>query len=250
MKNFKKTLLTIGLLLFTQIAFSQDYYELDSAKKVFTSEHDLKDYLDGAKNRYNKYSTEKYGYIAKSVSYNIIEKIERNDSIITRISLNLELVKVTNSKEIIFDLLEKPLPYFSSKNLKGEKVSSKTLTKKITLINFWFVNCMPCIKEIPELNKLKRDYGDKINFVAISFDNSEKIKKFLKNKEFNFEHLPDQRNIVENTFRVESYPKLLVSDREGKIRLIANGLGEKKDSKLKNTISINELRSLLDNLVK
>ena len=250
MKNFEATIFTIGLLLFTQIVFAQDYYELDNAKKVFTTESELLKHLDEAKNRFNKYSTEKYGYTAKSVSYNVIEKIERNDSIITRVSLELELLKVNNSKEIIFELLGKPLPDFSSKNLKGEEVNSKTLAKKITLINFWFVNCMPCIKEIPELNKLKKDYGDRVNFVAISFDNSEKINNFLKNKEFNFDHLTDQRDIVENSFKVESYPKLLVSDSEGKIRLIANGLGEKKDSKLKNTISINELRTLLDDLLK
>jgi hypothetical protein len=59
-----------------------------------------------------------------------------------------------------------------------------------------------------------------------------------------------QRNIVDNIFKVESYPKLLVSDKEGKIRLITNGLGERTDDKLKNTISINDLRVFLDDLVK
>jgi hypothetical protein len=59
-----------------------------------------------------------------------------------------------------------------------------------------------------------------------------------------------QRNIVDNIFKVESYPKLLVSDKERKIRLITNGLGERTDDKLKNTISINDLRVFLDDLVK
>ena len=250
MKKTKILLSTIVFLICTQFIFAQEYFEIDGKKKIFSNEKELLNDLEEAKKSYNKYSPEKYGYIAKNVSYSIIEKIKRNDSIITRVSLELELLKVNNSKEIIFELLGKPLPDFSSKNLKGEEVYSKNLAKKITLINFWFVNCMPCIKEIPELNKLKKDYGDRVNFVAISFDNSEKINNFLKNKEFNFDHLTDQRDIVENSFKVESYPKLLVSDREGKIRLVANGLGEKKDSKLKNTISINELRTLLDDLLK
>lgn len=35
---------------------------------------------------------------------------------------------------------------------------------KIVLMNFWFIGCYPCIREIPELNKIAAEFKDKIVF--------------------------------------------------------------------------------------
>jgi thiol-disulfide isomerase/thioredoxin len=62
-----------------------------------------------------------------------------------------------------------------------------SLKGKPTLIN-WFTNCAPCIEEIPVLNKIMNDNKDRFNFVAITFDDKEKVSKLLKRK-FDFTHM-------------------------------------------------------------
>jgi thiol-disulfide isomerase/thioredoxin len=41
------------------------------------------------------------------------------------------------------------------------------------LINYWAEWCHPCLEEIPELNMLARDHGDKISVIGVNFDGLE-----------------------------------------------------------------------------
>ena len=52
---------------------------------------------------------------------------------------------------------------FETTDLEGNRVTSEELfsANKITLINFWQTFCEACIDEMPELDRLNREYGDK-----------------------------------------------------------------------------------------
>ena len=54
--------------------------------------------------------------------------------------------------------------------------------EKVILLNFWATWCPPCIKEIPDLQKLKKEFGSGLEVFFISVDsNFEKVvPKFLK----------------------------------------------------------------------
>ena len=41
---------------------------------------------------------------------------------------------------------------------------------KWLVLNYWAEWCLPCIKEIPELNQLDREHSDNINVVGVNFD--------------------------------------------------------------------------------
>ncbi|MBT8139392.1 MAG: TlpA family protein disulfide reductase [Gammaproteobacteria bacterium] len=41
---------------------------------------------------------------------------------------------------------------------------------KWVLINYWAEWCVPCIKEIPELNALQQDHADTIKVLGVNFD--------------------------------------------------------------------------------
>ncbi|WP_396177675.1 TlpA family protein disulfide reductase [Flavobacterium sp.] len=64
--------------------------------------------------------------------------------------------------------------------------------KKIIFYNFWSKSCAPCLEEIPMLNALKKKYKNKVEFVAITFDDVEIIKKV----EFNFRHFIVDKNEI------------------------------------------------------
>ena len=49
-------------------------------------------------------------------------------------------------------------PAFKVVTLSGDTVTEKELRGKVTLINFWFESCAPCMAEMPALNDLYLKY--------------------------------------------------------------------------------------------
>lgn len=51
---------------------------------------------------------------------------------------------------------------FTSTDVKGKKVDPDIFKgKKVTMVNIWGTFCAPCIREMPDLQKLNEDYADK-----------------------------------------------------------------------------------------
>lgn len=243
--------ITIILFLFiTTIVSGQEFYQIKGTEKIISSKDSIQPYLSKTKENYNKTSVEKYGYIAKSVRYDIGETIQRNDSSIIMVELILDLQKVDYKREKIFELKNKKLPILDLITLNGKSINNNSLKGKVTFINLWFVNCPPCLKEIPQLNKLKKEFDEEVNFIAITFDPKEKVVQFLKKKPFNFEIAVDQKELLEKGINIESYPKILIVDKEGKIRFISNGLKEKELKSANFKHSINEIKAQLKELIK
>ncbi|MGK0324190.1 MAG: thiol-disulfide isomerase/thioredoxin, partial [Psychroserpens sp.] len=56
-------------------------------------------------------------------------------------------------------------------DIEGNSHTLESLKGKVVVINFWFINCKPCVAEIPDLNKLKAKFNNKdAVFVAIALD--------------------------------------------------------------------------------
>lgn len=79
----------------------------------------------------------------------------------------------------------RPAPPFALKTLAGETVTleSPALRGKLVLVDFWATWCAPCVKAMPELQKLHAKYALRGNFtvVGISLDEegSQKVTPFL-----------------------------------------------------------------------
>jgi thiol-disulfide isomerase/thioredoxin len=102
-------------------------------------------------------------------------------------------------------------------DLLGNKYSMNALKGKVIVLNFWFTKCAPCIKEIPDLNKMVETYGkDKVVYFAITFDKKELIEKFLEKFKIDFTIIPDDKKTI-NQFKIQYYPTNLIFDQNGKI---------------------------------
>jgi thiol-disulfide isomerase/thioredoxin len=94
-------------------------------------------------------------------------------------------------------------------DINGELFISEN-EKKIIFYNFWFKSCAPCLEEIPMLNALKKKYKNKVEFVAITFDDVETIKKV----EFNFRHfIVDKNDIYKLNFN-NGFPTSFIVSNE------------------------------------
>ncbi|MEM9673469.1 MAG: peroxiredoxin family protein [Cyclobacteriaceae bacterium] len=85
--------------------------------------------------------------------------------------------------------VEREAPAFELTDISENTYTNESLLGKIVVINFWGTTCGPCVREIPELNRLVQQYADRddVVFLAISVDKKEKIESFLERKAFYFQ---------------------------------------------------------------
>ena len=117
---------------------------------------------------------------------------------------------------------DKPLPAGELKMLDGTIKTFEDFKGKVLVINFWYINCGPCIIEMPYLNNLVDKYKDEdIQFLALSFDSLPDINDFLKRTDFIYEHGSIPRSFMYDFTPVS--PGHFVVDKEGIIRDILIG---------------------------
>lgn len=117
---------------------------------------------------------------------------------------------------------DKPLPAGELKMLDGTIKTFEDFKGKVLVINFWYINCGPCIIEMPYLNNLVDKYKDEdIQFLALSFDSLPDINDFLKRTDFIYEHGSIPRSFMYDFTPVS--PGHFVVDEQGIIRDILIG---------------------------
>ena len=64
----------------------------------------------------------------------------------------------------------------------GETVNfHETLEKGPVVINFWATWCKPCLKEMPQMNRLAGEYAGRVTFMAINADASKALRGYFSN---------------------------------------------------------------------
>ncbi len=163
---------------------------------------------------------------------------QKNDSLFKRFEIMIDTLKIDESQKQLFleemntfiyrrnnegilKLENKTLLSFSLQKLDGDKLWSETLRGKPTVLVFWNSNCQPCIDQAPTLNALKKQYGNQVNFIAITYQDEKEVRDFLEDVKFNYLHLIDAKAYTE---KIENwtYPKTLVLDTDLIIRYIGN----------------------------
>ncbi len=144
--------------------------------------------------------------------------IRRNDSIIKDVKLTF-LDPFEKHKKKIGTKFE--IQKF--KNKEGLNYNENYLDGKFTLINFWATSCGPCVKEFPDLNRIKKQFKNSVNFVAITFDDTSKVENFLKKHKFDFEQITDSR-IQLDALKINAIPMSLILDKKGEILKVYGGL--------------------------
>jgi cytochrome c biogenesis protein CcmG, thiol:disulfide interchange protein DsbE len=199
------------------------------------------------------------GYFLRTI---IFHKMEKKDSIVNYVRFVVEKDNglVRNHREFdfiqdsVFLFLNKKLPEFMMKDITGNSFSSSGFVGKPTMINFWGIYCSPCIAELPQLNRMKEKYGNKVNFIAVTEMecDSSFIYKFLEKHVFNYAILLDINNYKKNILKIKSIPLNLFIDKNGIIRDIQAGLPYEKDQETGKMVIKNSLKfeKIIDRLLE
>ena len=137
------------------------------------------------------------------------------------------LKKLESVDSIYFDLLKKRdncligsiAPNFKVRTIKDQVIQLKKLKGKVVMLNFWFTKCQPCIKEMPELNKLVKMYSSKnVEFISFAPEKAAVVEKFLLKQPFSFKTVADSEPVRRDQFKLFSaWPYTILIDKEGKI---------------------------------
>lgn len=157
-----------------------------------------------------------------------------------------ELRKIVEAKtpesierdKIIASQINKPAPLFSVVDVDGLKYDLSALKGKVVVLNFWFIGCAPCKKEMPELNKLVEKYKNRdVVFLAFEVnDNSPDKLKAIAKGNFNYTMVPAKRNGIAMQYKIKTYPTSYVIDQSGVIKFGLGGYNPFKLPELDKTI--------------
>jgi peroxiredoxin len=115
---------------------------------------------------------------------------------------------------------------------------------KVLVVNFWASWCTPCVRELPGLNRLRKELGDQ-SFEILGVNVAEppnRLTRFLERQPIDFPVLYDRESEAFYAWNVKGLPTSFVIDREGRIRYQVRGAIEWDDAE---TIGI--IESLLGN---
>lgn len=118
----------------------------------------------------------------------------------------------------------KDCPNFTFKTLEGDTSSISNMKGKVVLIDFWFINCPPCLEEMEGLNKLYDEYSKDVYLMGITYDDTASLKAFLPKHPIKMNIIPNDTTITKQIFGINAFPSKILVDQNGKIvKAIAAG---------------------------
>ena len=111
---------------------------------------------------------------------------------------------------------------FTGKDLNDKDVSLTDFKGKMVYVDVWATWCGPCIKEIPNIEKLMDDYkGKNIVFMSVSIDaekDKTKWKNFVKDKNLKGVQIyAGKDSDLTKLYQVNAIPRFLLFDKKGNI---------------------------------
>jgi len=99
---------------------------------------------------------------------------------------------------------------------------------KVYLIEFWATWCGPCIRAMPHLSALQREFADELTVIAVSTEEVEKVSAFVKKQgsKMDMTVAVDRSNATNRAWfeaaGLKGIPASFIVDRKGKIAYIGN----------------------------
>ena len=135
-------------------------------------------------------------------------------------------------------------PAFEGKDLNGNRVKSDDLFSKnaVTVVNFWFTTCNPCVGELAELDALNKELAEKggaligVNTFTLGGDEAaiSEAKDVLAKKGATYQNVyfDSDGEAGKFTANIFAYPTTYVVDRNGNIvgDPIVGAITEKKQA--------------------
>ncbi len=119
---------------------------------------------------------------------------------------------------------------------EGENIYLEQLKGELIFLNFWATWCPPCVAEMPSIQSLYEEYGDKVKFIIVSRESPEVIHEFVKKNEYTFPVFSQSVSEPE-IFKSQSIPTSYLISPSGNIILKKKGAAKWDSRKIKELIN-------------
>jgi methylamine dehydrogenase accessory protein MauD len=117
-----------------------------------------------------------------------------------------------------------PAPAFSLPETDAGQVDLASYTGRPVLLVFWTTSCPICQHELPLLNRLEPEFRTKgISVLTICLGGEDETRDYLSSNRIALRTLYDPEGKVGRAYRVGGVPKLVLIDKEGKIKRNTSG---------------------------
>ena len=192
--------------------------------------------LDTIESAKDQFSDEEYALLKKSA-----QEISEIENKLTE--LEKQHPEILNEETDANGDVQK-FPSFEGKDLDGNEVKSDELfsANAVTVVNFWFTTCNPCVGELAELDALNKELAQKggalIGVNTFTLDGNEAAisdaKDVLMKKGATYQNVyfPSDGEAGKFTTNIFAYPTTYVVDRSGNIvgEPIVGAITEKKQA--------------------
>ena len=196
-----------------------------AADKGMTMQEDGKNYgdflLDTIESAKDQFSDEEYALLKKSA-----QEISEIENKLTE--LEKQHPEILNEETDANGDVQK-FPSFEGKDLDGNEVKSDELfsANAVTVVNYWFTTCSPCVGELGDLDALNKELADKggalIGVNAFTLDGDETAiadaKDVLAKKGATYQNVYFDSSSPAGAFtaNIFAFPTTYVVDRNGNI---------------------------------
>ena len=196
-----------------------------AADKGMTMQEDGKNYgdflLDTIESAKDQFSDEEYALLKKSA-----QEISEIENKLTE--LEKQHPEILNEETDANGDVQK-FPSFEGKDLDGNEVKSDELfsANAVTVVNFWFTTCSPCVGELGDLDALNKELADKggalIGVNTFTLDGDETAiadaKDVLAKKGATYQNVYFDSSSPAGAFtaNIFAFPTTYVVDRNGNI---------------------------------
>ncbi len=98
------------------------------------------------------------------------------------------LPNATKASTVIKESPETTLPTIIYSDEQGKEQTFGSKKNKLTALHFWATWCVPCVKELPQIDAIQKKYAGKgFKVIALSLDgkNTDKARKFYNENAIN-----------------------------------------------------------------
>ena len=144
-----------------------------------------------------------------------------------------QLVPPVDPAEAPSALLGKPVPEFKFVTAAGEERESKSLSGKVTVIDFWATWCGFCLKGMPGVEEVRKKYAgnDKVQFLAMSVDSPDitnadivaTLKRIKCDPPWARMALKDPKEFYD-MFQVGGIPAMAIISADGHVQMLHIGM--------------------------
>jgi peroxiredoxin len=122
-------------------------------------------------------------------------------------------------------IIKQPAPDFALLDAEGNTVRLSDLRGKVVWVNFWATWCVPCKKELPDIQRLydeKRGAGLEVLAVNVQESRAD-ARSFFEAHDLSLPLLIDDDGSVYQQYRLQGLPDSFFIDREGNIAAVQYG---------------------------